>query len=225
MSVVNTIVIGAGGHGSEICSYLYDANITLLGLIDTGKPIDVWQKSRILGGIAELRELAFQRTNEEFRYITAFGDNSTRALMVEKIEKLRLANVKAWTLVHSTASVGQGSVLGKGTLLAPNTIVTTNVTIGDHCILNVKASVSHDCVIGAYSNLNPNCTISGNCELGESVYIGAGATLIQKVKIGRGAVVGAGAVVIRDVPEFTTVVGVPAREISRAKPSKVKGGT
>jgi UDP-2-acetamido-3-amino-2,3-dideoxy-glucuronate N-acetyltransferase len=43
--------------------------------------------------------------------------------------------------------------------------------------------------------------------------IGSNATILAGVTIGENAIVGAGAVVIHDVPDYTTVVGVPARVI------------
>jgi sugar O-acyltransferase (sialic acid O-acetyltransferase NeuD family) len=101
--------------------------------------------------------------------------------------------------------------VGPGTLLAPGVIITTRVRVGAHCILNVKASISHDCVIGDWCNINPGATLCGNVTVGEGAFIGAGAIVREKINIGAGAAIGAGAVVIRDVPPHTTVAGVPAR--------------
>jgi acetyltransferase-like isoleucine patch superfamily enzyme len=50
--------------------------------------------------------------------------------------------------------------------------------------------------------------------------IGAGAICVAPVTIGRSAMVGAGAIVIKDVEEFSTVVGNPARSLAVAKRSK-----
>jgi serine O-acetyltransferase len=47
--------------------------------------------------------------------------------------------------------------------------------------------------------------------IGDDVFIGAGAKVLGAVTIGRGARIGANAVVMSDVPDGTTVVGVPGR--------------
>jgi acetyltransferase-like isoleucine patch superfamily enzyme len=51
--------------------------------------------------------------------------------------------------------------------------------------------------------------------IGNDVWIGANATLLNGVHIGDGAIVAAGAVVVKDVPPYTVVGGVPAREIKK----------
>jgi acetyltransferase-like isoleucine patch superfamily enzyme len=51
--------------------------------------------------------------------------------------------------------------------------------------------------------------------IGNDVWIGTGAILMEGITIGDGAIVAAGAVVTRDVPAYTIVGGVPAREIRK----------
>lgn len=48
--------------------------------------------------------------------------------------------------------------------------------------------------------------------------VGVNAIILPGVTVGRGAIVGAGAVVTKDVPDYATVIGVPARVISQRNP-------
>lgn len=212
------VVIGAGGHGSEIVSYLKESprTGTLLGVIDDKRPAGPWNDTRVLGPRAELARMA----RRGLFYITAFGDNRVRKDIVTAVDAATSGKMASLTLRHASARVGARVTIGAGTLLAPYTVVTTNVSIGRHCILNVKASVSHDVVVEDFVNLNPGSTVTGGCHLGEGCFIGAGATLLPGVKIGKWATVGAGAVVLEDVPDFATVVGVPARELSPERRKK-----
>ena len=56
--------------------------------------------------------------------------------------------------------------------------------------------------------------------VGNKVFVGAGAYIIngsseKALSIGEGAIIGMGSMVIHDVEPFTTVAGVPAKEIKR----------
>lgn len=222
------VIIGAGGHGSEICLYFRDwqrqgAAIELLGFIDDGRPKGKWGDTEILGGVDDLPQLLATRGNDPVYYLTATGGNDIRKQIAERIRGLGLKSFHPWQLFHPKAYLGVGSRIGEDVLVAPGAVLTSNVTVGSHSIINIKASLSHDCVVGDYANLNPGCTIAGSCVIGEGAYIGAGATIIQQIKVGRWSTVGAGAVVLNDVPDGATVVGVPARVVQTQPLKKAVG--
>jgi len=52
-------------------------------------------------------------------------------------------------------------------------------------------------------------------QIGDNVFVGAGAKVLGDVKIGNNVVVGANSLVMNDVPDGCSVVGVPARVVSR----------
>ena len=53
--------------------------------------------------------------------------------------------------------------------------------------------------------------------IGNNVVIGAGARVLGNITIGENCRVGAGSVVLRDVPDNSTVVGVPGHIVFRAR--------
>ncbi|MEA5038349.1 MAG: CatB-related O-acetyltransferase [Clostridiaceae bacterium] len=55
----------------------------------------------------------------------------------------------------------------------------------------------------------------GDIVIGSDVWIGYEAVVLSGVHIGDGAIIGARAVVTKDVPPYTVVGGVPAREIRK----------
>jgi len=55
----------------------------------------------------------------------------------------------------------------------------------------------------------------GDIVVGNDVWIGYEAVILSGVHIGDGAIIGARAVVTRDVPPYTIVGGVPAKEIKK----------
>lgn len=213
------VIIGAGGHGKELASYLKDlekagSGIQLAGFVDENKTKGDFSGSKILGNFEDFKKY-IQTDPELIFYITAAGDNQLRIGFVKKIEALNAKSLKPWALQHPKALIGDCVSIGEGTCLCPGSVITTDVNIGKHCIVNVGASVSHDAVIGDFVNLNPGVRICGNVEIGRGSYIGAGATVIDKIKIGENVIVGAGAVVTQDIPDHVTAVGVPARVIKQ----------
>lgn len=54
-----------------------------------------------------------------------------------------------------------------------------------------------------------------NIVIGNDVWIGFEAVILAGVHIGDGAIIGSRAVVTKDVPPYTTVGGMPAREIRK----------
>ncbi len=58
----------------------------------------------------------------------------------------------------------------------------------------------------------------GDIVVGNDVWIGYEAVIMQGVTIGDGAIIGARAVVTKDVPPYTIVGGVPAKEIRKRFP-------
>jgi sugar O-acyltransferase (sialic acid O-acetyltransferase NeuD family) len=218
---IEVVLIGAGGHGSELHSYLADLAetshlIQMLGFLDDNMALRSRLGDKLLGGLQELEAISRRNKKRSLKYITAIGDNLRRLQIVRRINELGLPNLQPWTLRHPTAQTGRDVEIGDGTLLAPNVILTTRIRIGAHCIFNVRVSVSHDCQIGNFVNINPAAILCGNVIIGDGSYIGAGAVVKEKIRIGRGVTVGAGAVVVRDLPDNVIAVGVPARVIKTA---------
>jgi sugar O-acyltransferase (sialic acid O-acetyltransferase NeuD family) len=217
---LNLIIIGAGGHGSEVYSYTQDLvretpGLRVTGFVDEHKARGDWGETEVLGNFEDLRDLVGKNGDVTYVYITAVGNNRVRRELVEKLTRMGAPNLSAWSLIHPRACVGRGVNIGIGTCLAPGSIVTTRVRIGEHCIVNVNASVSHDSVVGDFVNINPGAVVAGNARIGDGCFIGAGATVIDKVSVGAWSIIGAGAVVVDDIPPHVTAVGVPARVIKR----------
>lgn len=212
----SVVILGAGGHATEVRTYL-DTNrsnevFTFAGYLDDYRQTGGWFHGRILGGLGDVPCLF--PAPDVWHFITAVGSNSVRLQMVERVRALSGDRAQPVTLVERSAWVGYDVKVGEGSCLAPGVVVTSHATIGKHCILNVRASVSHDSSIGDFVNINPGAVICGDVRLGDGVYVGAGAIVREKVCVGENTVIGAGAVVLRDLPANVTAAGVPARIVN-----------
>ena len=67
-------------------------------------------------------------------------------------------------------------------------------------------------VLGNRVTIGHHCVLHG-CKIGDDCLIGMGAIIMNGVRIGRGSIIGAGAVLLegREIPEFSMVIGSPAK--------------
>ena len=65
-------------------------------------------------------------------------------------------------------------------------------------------------------HVSPGANLAGGVEIGENSWVGIGSQIIQLVNVGCGVTIGAGSSVIKNVPNFQTVVGSPARELIKS---------
>lgn len=112
-----------------------------------------------------------------------------------------------------------------------------DVTIGDHTRVGIHCTVIGPVCIGNNVNLAQGITVTAlnhnfadssrkideqgistkPVVIGDDVWIGANAVILPGVTIGRHVVVAAGAVVTKDVPDYSLVAGVPAKEIKKLR--------
>jgi sugar O-acyltransferase (sialic acid O-acetyltransferase NeuD family) len=219
-AVRRLIIICAGGRAGEVSSYLRDIqqtgeSIVIEGYVDDHRFDAVFEGAPILGGIEQLRKLVDTNRDREIHYLTAIGDNRARADLVRRIEALGVANLKPWTLRHPTSIIGHAVDIGAGSCIAPSAVITAHARIGEHCIVNVMSSISHDSTLESFVNVNAGVSIGAHVTLGEGSFIGSGATVTNDIQVGEWSVIGAGAVVTDDVPSHVTVAGAPARIVQR----------
>jgi len=127
------------------------------------------------------------------------------------IEQVSARGLRFVTLVHPTAQVSSTSTLGRGTLVSRGSIIAAHTKIGRHVVINRGCLIGHHVEIGAFCTISPGANIAGNTRIGTAVYVGMGAIILNGLRIGDHSVIGAGSVVTKDVPDHVQVVGVPAR--------------
>jgi sugar O-acyltransferase (sialic acid O-acetyltransferase NeuD family) len=206
---------GAGGHSRVITDILNSLDISVIGLFDDNPPDARIRGIEVRDGIRLLGE-GFPKLDAPL--IISVGNNSRRA------EIASLIDATYGRAIHKTAIISSKATIGFGTVVLQGAIVQAGAKIGEHVLVNTAASIDHDNIIGNYAHISPHATLCGHVEVGEGTHIGAGAVVIPSIRIGRWCTIGAGAVVIRDIPDFATAVGNPARVIKiSCNPESVVG--
>lgn len=203
-------VFGGGGFGREVLTVIDAINTEekeyeIVGFFDDNPDSRLWELNH-LGGREELRMY-----KDQLNVVFAIGDPILKKEVINYVETN--PNLDYPILVHPSVILGKRSTIriGAGSIITANNVLTCNIDIGSHVILNLCCTVGHDTEIGNYTSFMPSVNISGEVIIGHCVYVGTGAKIINRLSIGEKTTVGAGAVVTRDLPANVTAVGVPAK--------------
>lgn len=208
----NIAVYGAGGFGREVALLIEQINFNIkeweiIGFYDDGiAKGNRFYGYEILGGMGDLNEL-----EEEMYVVFAVAEPKAKRKLISSVTN---EYIKYPILSHPNVLIGHKDVkIGEGTIIAAGNILTVNIQIGRHVILNLQNTVGHDTSVGDFCSFMPSVNISGEVHIGEGVYVGTGAKIINQLEIGENTIVGAGAVVAKSLPANCTAVGVPAKPI------------
>ena len=203
-------IYGAGGFGREVLSMTRAIESwEVKGFLDDG--VEEGTKIRgveVIGGRNVLSELP-----TDAMLILGIGDPLVKRKLIDTIG----AGRRYATLIHPAAIIqdSESVRIGEGSIICAGTILTTNIEVGSHVLLNLNCTVGHDTSIGDYSSIMPGVNIAGEVSIEDSVLLGSGCNIRNRVTIHSAARVGMGAVVLNDAGAGTTVVGIPARPINR----------
>jgi len=212
------IIVGAGGAGAEALWVARRINQAagrliwdLVGVADdnparTGQELD---GVPVVGTAAQ----AMARWREQdIRFLCAIGNNRQRQRLAEAWEA---AGFAAAALVDPSAIVADTAVVGPGTYVGPLSIVAPHAVVGRHVLINTHVGVGHHAVIADFAQLCPGVRVNGGCKVDKGAFLGSNAVVHPGQTIGEGASIGANSFVIRSVKPRFSMLGVPARIVSR----------
>jgi len=101
--------------------------------------------------------------------------------------------------IHPAARVGQGIMIDHA----------SGVVVGETAVIGDGVSLLHGVTLGGTGKDRGD----RHPKIGAGTMVGAGAAILGNIRIGICCRIGAGSVVLEDVPDNTTVAGVPAKEV------------
>ena len=138
--------------------------------------------------------------------------------------------------VTSRIQLGDQILVGRNTILScsdAQIVMGSFISIGPFCHFasknfihigsNVAIGAGTQVLAGGHAHDDPNTPIIRQARIhkgitiGDDVWIGTGVMIIDGVTIGRGCILSAGAVITKDVPEYSVVMGNPARVVQKRR--------
>lgn len=206
-------IIGSGGFGREVAWLVERINQEtpmweLVGFIDDNQ--STWGTScngyQVVGGTDVLNDI-----QHDVWVVCAVGAAKTRKNIIEKV--MHLEHVNFATLVDPSVIFSNSVKIGEGTIVCAGSILTVNIDVGRHVIINLDCTLGHDDIIEDFVTIYPSVNVSGNVHVGAGTELGTGSKIIQGIDIFSDVILGAGAVVSKTLGEAGTYVGVPVKKI------------
>ena len=187
-------LFGFGGHAREVA-------------VQMNQPIIFFVDDEFTN---ELTQPISKFNPSEFALMVAVADPEERQKIVEKLP----SNTKYFTFIHPSCLIlGNDVIIEEGSFIGANSILTTNIKIGKHAILNRGNQIGHDSVIGNFFSAMPGAIVSGNVILGDRCYIGSNSSIKEKIQICDDVKIGSNGTVVGNINKKGTYVGVPAKKI------------
>ena len=204
----NLFIIGAGGFGRELELWLSivpetKRDFKIIGYIDDNlNTLDGFKSSfKILGTID-----SFVFNKNDYAVIS-IADPLTKELVYNRIK----GRVNLYTFIANSAIVGDILTIGEGSVICPNVIVSTNVTVGKCVTVNCGTQLGHDSKIGNFSSFMANVMIGGETSISDKVYFGSQSALVPRKKICGNVKITAGGIVIGNINKQGIYYGNPAK--------------
>ena len=207
------IIIGASGFGREVAWLVERINrVTptwnLRGFMDDNEAIHGTEINgyHVLGGTDAVGNYP------DAYFVCAVGASKIREKIIGNMKAIN-PDIRFATVIDPSVEMSDFVTIGEGTIICAHTIITVNISIGDHVIINLDCTIGHDAVLHDYVTLYPSVNVSGMTNIGHCSELGTGMQIIQGKTVGDYSIVGAGAVVVKDIPANCTAVGSPAKPI------------
>jgi len=187
-------LVGYGGHAREVMAQM---GVKLTCFVDD---------EYVVEGTLPLSKF----NPKKYALMVAVADSKDRFDIVQRLPK----ETKYFTWIHPTALIMSDDVeIGEGSFIGAHSILTTNIKIGKHALLNRGNHIGHDCEIGYYFSSMPCSIVSGNVKIGNKVYLGTNSSIKEKLSICNDTIIGMNTGVVKHITESGTYIGTPTKKI------------
>jgi len=189
-------LVGYGGHAREVMAQM---GVKLTCFVDD---------EYVVEGTQPLSKF----NPKKYVLMVAVADSKDRFDIIQRLPK----ETKYFTWIHPTALIMSNDIeIGEGSFIGAYSILTSNIKLGKHALLNRGNHIGHDCQIGDFFSAMPGSVVGGNVSIGDVVYMGSCSNIREKIKIVSLVKIGMNSAVVKDITRPGIYVGVPSKKIKK----------
>jgi sugar O-acyltransferase (sialic acid O-acetyltransferase NeuD family) len=139
------VIIGAGGFGREVAWLIEDINKVseewnIVGFVDDNETIlgEEINGYKVVGNVEWLKR-------QKLNVVNAIGDPIIKQKMINRLEG---SKNQYPVLIHPSVIFSDKVTIGEGSIICAGNIITVDVEIGRHVIINLSCTIGHDAIIG-----------------------------------------------------------------------------
>lgn len=165
------LIVGAGGHGRCCLDIAREQECySVINFLDDSNVGSIVNGALVVNDVAHLEECAREYTE----VFIAIGNNSVRKQLMEKAEECGGKNV---SLISRRSHISEYATVEKGSVVFPGVVIEANATVGKGCIVAANSIINHDAVVEDYCLINSGTIVRPNTNIGTQTRIGCGCII------------------------------------------------
>lgn len=184
------ILIGYGGHGKSVADCIErKKEYRIVGYTDFKSRKTSY---KYLGTDDILEEVFKGGVKNAAVGIGYMGKGNIRETIYKKLKKIGFnlpVICDSSSIISSTAQIGEGVFVGKGS------IINTEAIVERMAIINTNTLIEHECIVEEYAHIAVGAVLCGQVKIGKSSFVGANSTIIQQRKVESYSIIPAGAII------------------------------
>ena len=209
--MINILVCGTGSFARELYCWIKHSevkqNLRFKGFLDKDNKS---LASFGLEGYYLGEEDAYTPADNDF-YLIATANVDVREAIYKKLKNKKY---NFYNYIHDSVIIGGDVIFGEANIICPNSVLTSDIKIGNCNIFNINTTIGHDAIIGSFNTFSSHCDVTGQVSIMNNNFFGSRVSLLPKCKIGSYNKIAAGSVVYKGAKNNSIYLGNPARRVS-----------
>lgn len=193
------ILLGFGGHARQLAEIITES--VTIDYVSA----DVEASSLISFPLISEDHILESFGPDDLILINGIGMISRTSPRLAVSKKFRARGYDFLTIKDPNCHIKKSADIGNGSQIMAGSIIQSNVSLGEDCIINTNSSIDHDAKIFNLVHIGPGATVCADVCIGERTVVGPGATICRGVQIGSNCLIKAGAVISNNISDNSTV--------------------